>query len=151
MLSGKLIHLIEAHHKEITNRIIREVWRHSDLERLRQIPEADLRERAHILLENLSYWLASENEEELATQQHAVGQLRWEQGVPIHEVLRALCVIKYNMFDYIEEQGIPRDPVGLYAEEELEHRIGRFFDVLMIHTVRGYETAWHRATANAAI
>jgi hypothetical protein len=40
--------------------------------------------------------------------------------------------------------------VDLYAEEELERRVGRFFDELTIHMVRGYETAWHRAAHAAA-
>jgi hypothetical protein len=145
MLSGKLIHLIEAHYKEITNRIIREIWRHPDLVQLRRLPEAELRERSQIILENFGGWLASEKEESLAKQQETIGMLRYEQGVPLDEVVRALCLIKYNIVDFVEEQGIPKDPLGLYAEEELEHRISRFFDTLIIHVVRGYQLAWHRA------
>jgi len=150
MLSGKLIRLVEAHHKEITNRIIREMWRHPGLAHLRRLPEAELRERCQIILENFGDWLASEKEEELAKQQEAVGALRYEQGVPAHEVVRALCLFKYNIIDFVEEQGIPTDPLGLYAEEELEHRIGCFFDTLIIYSVRGYESAWHRS-AHAAV
>jgi hypothetical protein len=40
--------------------------------------------------------------------------------------------------------------VDLYAKEELERRVGRFFDELTIHMVRGYETAWRRAAHAAA-
>jgi hypothetical protein len=39
--------------------------------------------------------------------------------------------------------------VGLYAEEEMEHRLGQFFDRLIIHLARGYEAAWHRASRAA--
>jgi hypothetical protein len=145
MLSGKLIHLIEVHHQDISDRIIREIWRHPDLVHLRRLPEAELRERGQNLLENLGYWLASGNEDELVRVHEAVGKRRFEQSIPLYEVVRALCVIKENMVDFIEEQGIPKDSLGLYAEEEMEHRIGRFFDTLIVYTVRGYETAWHRA------
>jgi len=145
MLSGKLMHLIEAHHKEIRNRILGEIGRHPDLVHLRRLPEAELRERSQIILEDFGNWLASEKEEILAKQQEAVGILRYEQGIPLDEVVRALCMIKYNIMDFIEEQGIPKDPLGLYAEEELEHRVGRFFDSLIIYLVRGYQSAWHRA------
>lgn len=150
MLSGKLVHLIETHHKEISDRIIREIWRHPDLTHLRQLPEAELRERAQTLLENLGHWLVSGNMMELAKTQEVVGKRRFEQSIPLHEAVRALCLIKENMVDFIEEQGIPRDTLGLYAEEELEHRIGRFVDTLIIHLVRGYEAAWHKAAHAAA-
>jgi hypothetical protein len=149
MLSGKLIHLIEVHHKDITDRIIREIWRHPDLVHIRRLPESELRERGQALLENLGYWLASRNEEELAMQE-AVGKRRFEQSIPLDEVVRALCVIKDNMVDFIEEQGIPKDSLGLYAEEEMEHRIGRFFDSLIVHTIRGYQAASHKAAHAAA-
>jgi|SRR5579871_1301549 len=145
MLSGKLIHLIELHHKELTERIIREIWRQADLAYLQRLTEAELRERCHVLLENFGFWLSHGNVDELASQQQAVGALRCQQGVPLPETMRALCVMKYNLIDFIEEQGIPKDPVSLYAEEELEHRVGRFFDILITETARGYEAAWQRA------
>jgi hypothetical protein len=58
--------------------------------------------------------------------------------------------MKSTVIDFIEEQGIPRDSIGLYAEEELEHRLGKFFDQLIIHLVLGYEGAWRRAVRAAA-
>ena len=145
MLSGKLIHLIEVHHQDITDRIIREIWRHPDLVHLRRLPESELRERGQNLLENLGYWLASGNEDELMKKQEDVGKRRFEQSIPLDETVRALCLIKENMVDFIEEQGIPKDSLGLYAEEEMEHRIGRFFDDLIVHIVRGYQAASQRA------
>jgi hypothetical protein len=54
------------------------------------------------------------------------------------------------MFDFVGEQGLTKDSVELYAEEELERRVGRFFDVLVIHMARGYETAWRRAVRAGA-
>ena len=82
--------------------------------------------------------------------QEAVGRLRFEQSVPLHEAVHGLCLIKNTIIEFVEEQGIPRDTIGLYAEEELEHRLGKFFDQLIIHLVRGYESAWRRAARAAA-
>jgi hypothetical protein len=33
----------------------------------------------------------------------------------------------------------------VYAQEELEQRVGQFFDALVYHVVRGYENASGRA------
>jgi hypothetical protein len=76
-----------------------------------------------------------------------MGKRRFQQSVPLHEVVRAFCVIKESMVAFIEEEGIPSDPLGLYAEEQMQHRIGRFFDTLIVHPVRGYETAWAQGRA----
>lgn len=150
MLSGKLVHLIEVHQQEITDRLMREIQHHPDLAHVRRIPEAELRDRSQTLLEGLGYWLAADNEEELAKVYEAVGMTRVEQRVPLHEAVHALCVLKDKMIDFVDEQGIPPDALSLYAEEELEHRVGRFFDLLIIHMIRGYEKALERAAHAAA-
>jgi hypothetical protein len=41
-------------------------------------------------------------------------------------------------------------PSRLYAEGQLVRRIGRFVDVLIIHLVRGYQTAQRHAAHAAA-
>jgi len=150
MLSGKLIHLIETHQGEITDRLLRDFRLHPDFIHLRQLPEPELRERGQVILENLGYWLAAGNQEELAAKQEAVGKARFEQNIPLHECVHALCLIKQKMLDFVAEQGFQPDALELYAEEELGYRVGRFFDLLVIHLVRGYEMAWHKAELAAA-
>jgi hypothetical protein len=41
----------------------------------------------------------------------------------------------------MRDQGTPTNTVELYAEEELEYRVGQFFDCLVYHLVKGYEMA----------
>ena len=149
MLSARLIQLIETHHKELADRVLRGIWRRQDLSHIARLPEAELRERGRTIIEHLGEWLLG-NEEEIGKLQEAVGRLRFEQSVPLHEAVHTLCLTKGTVIDFIEEQGIPRDTIGLYAEEELEHRLGKFFDQLIIHLVRGYEGAWRRAARAAA-
>ena len=91
MLSGKLIHLIEAHSDQITSRVIHQIRHDPQLKHIPGLPDAELRETGAHILENLGHWLAS-----------------------------------------------PK-------EEELDRRIGRFFDVLLVHLVHGYERALRRA------
>jgi hypothetical protein len=149
MLSGKLVHLIESNQQEIAERIMRDIRQHPDLNHLRKVPELELRERGQQILENLGHWLVSGNEEELAREYEVIGRTRLHEGVPLHESIRGLCLIKDRMVDFVEEQGIERDCVALYAEEELDRRVGRFFDLLVIHLARGYEIAWRHSAAHA--
>jgi hypothetical protein len=149
MFSGKLIRLIETHHRQIEDRVLREIGRQPNLQHLRRLPDAELRERGQKILEHLGDWLAG-NAEELGKEWEEVGKRRFEQSIPLHEVIHALCIVKSNIMEFIEEQGIPRDPLGFYAQEEMEHRLGQFFDRLIIHLACGYESAW-RTTSLAAV
>jgi hypothetical protein len=151
MLSGRLVHLIESHHKEIGERTLRQILHSPDLPHLQRLPESELRERSRAILEHLGEWLSGKEKElEIAKIQEMLGKRRFEQSVPLHEAVHALCLVKNDMIDFIEEQEFQRDCLGLYAEEELEHRIGRFFDALTIHLVRGYEVAWQKGARAAA-
>jgi len=150
MLSGKLIRLIETHAEEITARIGRDIRNNPECAHLAKLPEAELRETRREILKHLGHWLEFANEETLHREYEAIGKARYHESVPLHECLRGLCLIKDRMTDFIHEQAIDRDSVALYAEEELERRVGRFFDLLAIHLARGYELEWRHAAHAAA-
>ncbi len=145
MLSGKLIHLVEAHQEEIGARIIRDIRRDPSLAHLAGLPEAELRERGRDILQNLGHWLSFGNEERIARDYELLGKTRYQESVPLHESIHGLCLIKYAMIDFIHEQGADRDCVALYAEEEMERRVAKFFDFLVIHMSQGYEVEWRHA------
>ncbi len=149
MLSNKTIHLIESHEEEIAQSIVRSIHHHPEMSHLGKLPEAELRERGSDILHNLGHWLAHGHDDQLAREYENLGRLRFEQAVPLDESVRALCLLKEKMMDFIDEQGTDQDYLALYAEEQFERRIGRFFDLLTIHLARGYERAWRHA-AHAA-
>jgi len=145
MLSGRLIHLIEAHQAQIADRVIQEIRRHPEMVHYRRLPDAELRERGQQILENLGHWLEAGHTTEIEQEYETLGGRRFAESMPLHESVRALIIIKQKMIDFVHEQMMRRDSIELYAEEELGRLVGRFFDTLVIHMVRGYETAWHRA------
>jgi len=150
MLSARLIHLIEAHQEEISTTVLHDIRRHPDLSHIRNLQDAELRERGRQILAHLGKWLAEAREEELGREYEHIGKTRYEESIPLHESVRALYIIKDKMIDFVKDQGVKRDSMELYAEEELERRVDRFFDELVIHLVRGYEGAWRRAAHASA-
>jgi hypothetical protein len=148
MLSARLIRLIEAHQEEITARALHDIRRHPDLSHMRNLQDLELRDRGRRILGQLGRWLAEDDE--LAKEYENIGKTRYEESIPLHESVRALYMIKDKMIDFVKEQGVKRDSMELYAEEELERRVDHFFDELVIHLVRGYEGAWRRAAHAAA-
>jgi hypothetical protein len=145
MLSAKLVRLIESHWAQITNRALAQIRSSPEMSHLHRLPEAELREWGQHILENLGDGLASGNEAELAARYEQVGRMRFEEAIPLHEAVRALCVLKEKALEFVEEHLELKTIVELYAEEELEHRLGRFFDFMLYHVVRGYEGAMRRA------
>ena len=148
MLSARLIRLIEAHQEEISIRVLHDIRRHPDLPHMRNLQELELRGRGRQILAQLGKWLAED--EEIAREYEHLGGTRYEESIPLHESVRALYLVKNKLIDFVKEQGVKRDSMELYAEEELERRVDRFFDELVIHLVRGYEGAWRRAAHAAA-
>jgi hypothetical protein len=141
MISGKLVHLMETHEEEITDRVAEQIRCDPDMACTRAILRTGIWQWHRELLESLSHWLSTGNSENLARRYQHVGWERFEQGVPLHECVRDLCVLRETLLDYVEEHTFNKDSMELYAEEELDRRVGRFFDLLTVHLVRGYESA----------
>ena len=150
MLSGKLVHLIELHWDQVMSRVVDQIHREPQMSHIRSLDESELCEWGRAMLQNLGHWLAAGNEEDLARKYEYLGRLRFEEEVPLHESVHGLCIIREKILDFVEEQILSKNTLELYAEEELERRLGRFFDLLTIHMVRGYEHALRRAMASPA-
>src|SRR6266536_2097666 len=115
MLSGKLIHLIEANSASIIDRVIDAIRRDIHLVHLGTLPDAELREWGDLLLRRLGNWLATRSEEELSRHYETIGRMRFEEGVPLHEAVRGLFLVKDKMIDFVQEQAFAKTSVQLYA------------------------------------
>ncbi|MGP8245525.1 MAG: hypothetical protein ACLQVN_13520 [Bryobacteraceae bacterium] len=147
MISGKLVHLMETHEEQIIDRVAGQIRRDPEMAHLQAMLGTGLRQWHKELLENLSHWLDKGNSETLARHYQHAGRDRLGQGVPLHECVRDLCVLKQTLLDFVEEHTLTKDSMELYAEEELDRRVGRFFDLSIVHLVQGYESARHHAAA----
>jgi hypothetical protein len=141
MLSGKLVHLIEAHWEEVLSRIISHINHDPRMASNRAVIEPELREWGELLLRNLGHWLSPGKEVEVGHHYERLGRLRFEAGVPLHESVRWLAVGREIMLDFVEEHVYSKTSLELYEEEELDRILGRLFDVMVIHLVKGYEEA----------
>src|SRR6476469_7646947 len=147
MLSGKLVHLIESHWEEIISGVIARVHREPQMDHYRARVESELREWGQLLLQNLGHWLTVGAGHEIGQRYEELGRQRFEADVPLHESVRCLCIVRERVLDFVEERVLNKSSLELYAEEELDRHLGRFFDILTIHMVKGYETALRKELA----
>jgi len=150
MLSRRMIHQIEDHWQPITEGAITRIRKDTDLKHLAALPTSELEDRGREILRRLGHWLTG-GDENLARHYQEVGRKRFEENVPLSESVRGHQILKEVTIDYIRDEGFANTTVEIYAEEELEHSVSRFFDWLVYHMVRGYEQAMRSAVGLDAI
>ena len=150
MLSHRLIQTIEDHSGTITTAVIDQIRQDPELKHMAALPEVELRDWGYGILRNLGNWLVADRDARLAGRYEGLGRLRFEESVPLHEAVRALHMLKDKAVDYVRKGGFGYHAFEAFAEEELEYLVGRFFDWLVYHLVRGYEEALRDAAHMAA-
>jgi hypothetical protein len=144
MLSHKLIERVERHCDQILDGLITQVRRDPELQHMRKLPEAELRERGATVLRHLDQWLLEGRDALLVRQYEHLGRLRCEEGIPLHEVVRTLQILKDRTVGFVRDWGFGQPAAEVQAEEEVEYVVG-FFDRLLYHLVKGYEQALGKA------
>jgi hypothetical protein len=141
MISARLVHLIEANADQIVDRVAAQVRREPLITHGKEILDYELHGLGRDLLGNLGQWLSSGNFSELLRRFERLGTICYEQSIPLHEALHGLSLLREKILDVAQENMISNSSIELYGEEELDRRVGRFFDRLGIHTARGFEDA----------
>jgi len=139
MVPSKLIGMIEDHWEQISTNFIEDVKRDPHLLELGRLPQSELRDRARDILKNLSHWLTESDDNELARRYEDLGRRRCAEGIPLSEVVYGYQDIRRRIIDWVRAQGVAQTTIELYAAEELEHALARFFDHVVFRIVRGYE------------
>jgi len=149
MLSGRLVQSIADNWEEIAVSTIRKIRRHPEMDVLGAQSDAELRAWCREILEKLGEWLTARSEDEVKTRFESAGVQRFEEAVPLHEAVARFQLLKNTIIAFVHDEAVPAGYLQLYAEEELESRVTRFFDMLVYYVVRGYEQAMRRAARYA--
>ena len=144
MISARLVHLIEANGDQIIDRVAAQIRREPLITHGKAILDYELNGLGRDLLDNLGEWLSSGNFHELLRRFERFGTICYEQSIPLHEALHGLSMLREKILDVAQENMISNSSIELYGEEELDRRVGRFFDRLAISVARGFEEAVHR-------
>jgi hypothetical protein len=143
MMIGKLVALIEDHADELTARMVRLVREDPMTGGYDRFDDEELGARARLVYANLGQWLSETSEEHVEEEYFRVGQLRYEEGVPLSHVVMALLLTRRNLWRFVESQGW--DTIfDLRQQLDLAVLVVRFFDRAIHHAVRGYEAAGRR-------
>ena len=137
-----LMSQIETHAEQLTDRVIQAIRTNPRTQFLRGVSQEELGKAVYDLFRNLGRWLSEKREEEIEAIYGENGSRRYSEGVPLHELVYALNLVKQYLWEYVEKHVMPTSEGNLYQEEMLVTMMGRFFDRAVYHTVRGYEETW---------
>jgi hypothetical protein len=147
MLSDQLIRFTCDHWKQIAETAKSQILNDPEMPRMQELPQGEPELWAHRIIESLQVWSGGTEERSLVQSYRELGRARFVQGVPLPEVVRSLHVLKTATLDLVRSRGFAQTPVEIYAEEEVEYRLGKYFDRLVDHVVQGYWNAMQNGPA----
>ena len=150
MISMKLIELIQAHAAHLSHDTAADLMTNERTSGFRTVPQRDVEKRLFQIFNDLGNWIGDPGNQRVRTEFEAWGQRRFGQKIPLSQVVYAIIVIKHHLRRYIADHGLvdasfPRIegdyvlPMHLHSLQDLNVRVGEFFDEALYHLARGYE------------
>lgn len=139
MLSAYLVRMIENHAEDLTREVLDDVTRNPRTPAWHNLSRDELHRRVYDFYHDLGHWLADNSEAGVEKAYSQLGRERFEEGVPLHEVVFAVTLVKNHLRNFIRRAGVVYSALELHREVELNLMIGRFFDTALYYAVKGYE------------
>ena len=152
MISGRLIELISIQSGRLTSDVVGDLSTNELTPGFRKVPLKDLEPRVYELFNHLGKWIADPKAVRVEDEFQEWGRRRFNQGIPLSEIVYAVLLIKRHLRRYINDHGLidaafPRVeseyvlPMHLHSLQDLNTRVGEFFDSALYHLARGHEAS----------
>jgi hypothetical protein len=150
VIAARLVELIEIHSQRITTDIVEDLLINERTRGFRAVRRADLEQRVFQLLHHLGNWIGDPRSDKTRAEFTDWGRRRFDQGIPLSELIFAVIIIKQHLRRYISDNGLvdasfPRVegdyvlPLHLHGLQELNAQVGRFYDEALYSLAVGYE------------
>lgn len=139
-VSRKLVDLIERNAEALAKCWLADVKREASLTTYHSYDDIELYDRAFRVFSQLGKWISRETtKEDVARDYMALGGRRREEGFALSEIIRALILIRRNLWRKVMDEGLLDTSYDLYQAIELNDRVTLFFDRAIFYTALGYE------------
>ena len=151
MLSVRLINLIETKADDLTREALEDIAMNPRTPHFRGLAPEDMEGRVFSLYHDLGKWIGTQRESDIEAEYVEFGRRRFQEGVPLSELVYAVILCKKHLRNYIRLNGLIEPsgvgqhpdllPVHMYGIQELNYMVGDFFDRALYYAARGYEGA----------
>ena len=139
MISIKLVKMIEEHAEQITQGLLKDIQTNPKTSSYQQFSVEEMHTRAYNVYKNLGEWLIDTTGTKAQQRYLALGRQRFEEKIPVSQVIFALVLTKNHLLKYVKMFGLVDTALDLHRELELYSVVTEFFDKAIYYTVRGYE------------
>ena len=150
MIAAKLVELIEIHARPLAGDVAHDLTTSPRTPGFRAVRPPDLELRIFQILTHLGNWIGDPRSQTVEAEFTDWGRRRFDQGIPLSELVSAIIILKQHLRRYVSDNGLvdasfPRVeqeyvlPLHLHSLQDLNIRIGQFFDEALYDLVRGYE------------
>ena len=150
MISAKLIELIAIHARRLSEDVTQDLATNARTPGFRKVPRHELEQRVFQIVHHLGNWVGDPRAATVEAEFLEWGRRRFDQGIPISEIVFAIIVLKQHLRGYIRDNGLVDAafpltdseyvlPMHLHSLQDLNTRVGEFFDEALYHLARGYD------------
>jgi hypothetical protein len=141
MLAYRLVRLIETHSDALASSLLKKVQSSAFTRTYQKVPPEELRDRVYEIYRHLGAWLLGKTEVDIEQRYNEIGSRRYQQGVPLSELIWAITLTKENLWEFLKEETILDRPVEVFGEIEMLQLLEQFFDRAICYAAQGYEQA----------
>jgi hypothetical protein len=141
MLAGYLLRTLERHSDRLTDELVTDLTTNDRTPSFRHLQVDALRERARAIYGHLVDWLGQRSEAQIEATFEALGRQRFEEQIPLEELVYAIILSRQHVRDSIGRVGDIDAAIELHYLIDLHALVTLFFDRALHATVKGYEQA----------
>ena len=141
LLAYRLVKLIEAHSDGLA-RSLHELYRNDKkCSAYANVPDAELTAKVYEVYRHLGEWLLGKTEADVEQRYLEIGAKRAGQGVPASQVVWMICLVRENLWDYLQKYAELEKPAEIFGEVELLEMLDQFFNRAIYYATLGHERA----------
>ncbi|MDT8272941.1 MAG: hypothetical protein RRA35_07085 [Desulfomonilia bacterium] len=146
MISEKMVHLIKENADELTRKLCKELITREETKSYRLVNQDLLYDRVFDIYTRLDSWLLGDKVKgEVRNHYTKLGRKRYEEGIPLNEVIMSLMLTKRRIWLYVVEKHFFDSSYEFQQALEFNNRIVLFFDRAIYFTSIGYEDELRKA------
>jgi hypothetical protein len=146
-LSDRLIRTIENNAEELAQGAVKKMHTSPRTDAYHRLSHREVYNRCYEIYHNLGLWLWEESDHAIHARYSELGARRFEEGIPLAQVLWALIFMKERLLEHLGDCAMVDSAMDLYQQQEVVRLISHFFDRAVCYTGEGYE---HKAHASRA-
>lgn len=112
MFPNRLTHLIDIHRGDIATGAILRIRDVKDVPHIQELSDRELVNWARGILVALTSWVLAGDDKRFLIQHNELGRVRFENSVPLYEVVRRLHILKCRVSGLIRDQAFAQNALN---------------------------------------